>query len=97
MSQASKTLQVMIDITEHGIDHGEALEVVTDIEFLGHAHATMQLHRILADETSRLKLLGMGRSLQIELPIEDAYVPLRTTLARSLEQRGTERFGEQQQ
>ncbi|MBC8875829.1 MAG: SUMF1/EgtB/PvdO family nonheme iron enzyme [Planctomycetes bacterium] len=48
----------------------------------------------LADETSRLKMLGMGRSLQIELPIEDAYVPLRTTLARSLEQRGTERFKE---
>ncbi|MCY2996202.1 MAG: SUMF1/EgtB/PvdO family nonheme iron enzyme [Planctomycetota bacterium] len=48
----------------------------------------------LADETSRLKLLGMGRSLQIELPIDDAYVPLRTTLARSLEQRDTERFKE---
>jgi formylglycine-generating enzyme required for sulfatase activity len=42
----------------------------------------------LADETSRLKLLGLGRSLQIELPITDAYVPLRTTLTRSLEERG---------
>lgn len=48
----------------------------------------------LADDTSRLKLLGMGRSLQIELPIADAYVPLRTTLARSLEQHGLERFKE---
>ncbi|MCY2988198.1 MAG: SUMF1/EgtB/PvdO family nonheme iron enzyme [Planctomycetota bacterium] len=48
----------------------------------------------LADETSRLKLLGMGRSLQIELPINDAYVPLQTTLARSLDQRGMERYQE---
>ena len=36
----------------------------------------------------------MGRSLQVELPIEEAYVPLQTTLARSLEQRPTERYRE---
>jgi predicted NACHT family NTPase len=34
----------------------------------------------------------MGRSLQVELPIDEAYVPLQTTLARSLEQRPTERY-----
>ncbi|MDA1048967.1 MAG: SUMF1/EgtB/PvdO family nonheme iron enzyme [Planctomycetota bacterium] len=48
----------------------------------------------LADETSHLTLLGMGRSLQVELPIDEAFIPLRTTLARSLEQRETERFKE---
>ena len=34
----------------------------------------------------------MGRSLQVELPIDEAYVPLRTTLTRSMEQRKTDRF-----
>ena len=34
----------------------------------------------------------MGRSLQVELPIDEAYVPLQTTLARSLEERPTERY-----
>lgn len=37
----------------------------------------------LAEDTANLTLMGMGRSLQIELPIVEAYVPLRTTLARS--------------
>ncbi len=46
----------------------------------------------LAARTATLTLLGMGRSLQVELPIEEAYVPLQTTLARSLEQRPTERY-----
>lgn len=46
----------------------------------------------LAHETSHLTLIGMGRSLQVELPIADAYVPLRTTLARSFEQRPTSVF-----
>ena len=48
--------------------------------------------RRLAEETSCLTLIGMGRNLQIELPIADAYVPLRTTLARSMDERKTERF-----
>ncbi|MCY2977757.1 MAG: SUMF1/EgtB/PvdO family nonheme iron enzyme [Planctomycetota bacterium] len=48
----------------------------------------------LAAETSHLTLLGMGRSLQIELPIAEAFVPLRTTLSRSMEQRETGRFKE---
>ena len=41
--------------------------------------------RRLAKETESLTLLGMGRSLQIDLPIAEAFVPLRTTLARSFE------------
>jgi hypothetical protein len=47
----------------------------------------------LVGETATLRLLGMGRSLQIELPIDEAYVPLRTVLARSLQLHETERFG----
>lgn len=43
----------------------------------------------LADDTKHLTLLGMGRSLQVELPIAEAYVPLRTTLARSWEEQKT--------
>jgi formylglycine-generating enzyme required for sulfatase activity len=48
----------------------------------------------LAAKTATITLLGMGRSLQVELPIDEAYVPLRTTMARSLEQRPIDRFGE---
>jgi len=46
----------------------------------------------LTGRTACLTLLGMGRSLQVELPIDEAYVPLRTTMARSLEERPTDRF-----
>ena len=45
----------------------------------------------LEHETQHLKLLGLGRSLQVELPIAEAYIPLRTTLNRSLELRKTDR------
>ena len=45
----------------------------------------------LEHETQHLKLLGLGRSLQVELPISEAYIPLRTTLNRSLELRKTDR------
>ncbi len=48
----------------------------------------------IAAETSHLTLLGLGRSLQIDLPIDAAFIPLRTRLARSMEQRETERFKE---
>jgi formylglycine-generating enzyme required for sulfatase activity len=43
--------------------------------------------RSLEHETARLKLLGLGRGLQIEMAIEEAFVPLRTMLAGSFEQR----------
>ena len=46
----------------------------------------------LAEDCANITLLGMGRSLQVELPIAEAYVPLRTTLARSLETRATDRY-----
>ncbi|UCG12838.1 MAG: SIR2 family protein, partial [Deltaproteobacteria bacterium] len=46
----------------------------------------------LAEDCANITLLGMGRSLQVELPIAEAYVPLRTTLARSIETRATDRY-----
>ena len=45
----------------------------------------------LADSTSTIELLGLGRSLQIRLPISEAYVPLEAHLARALSERPTER------
>ncbi|MFM8289976.1 MAG: NACHT domain-containing protein, partial [Planctomycetaceae bacterium] len=45
----------------------------------------------LADSTSTIELLGLGRSLQIRLPISGAYVPLTANLARALTDRPTER------
>jgi len=46
----------------------------------------------LAEDCASITLLGMGRSLQVDLPIAEAYVPLRTTLARSMETRATDRY-----
>ena len=36
----------------------------------------------LAEETRWLRLIGLGESLQIDLEIKDAYVPLRTAVTR---------------
>ena len=46
----------------------------------------------LTEETQHLTLIGMGRSLQIELPINEAYVPLSARMARALELREKGRF-----
>jgi len=48
--------------------------------------------RRLEEHTKHLELMGLGRSLQVDLPIAEAYVPLRTTLHRSFESRETDRF-----
>jgi hypothetical protein len=45
----------------------------------------------LANDTEHLTLLGMGRSFQVELPIDEAYIPLQATAAQSLELKPTER------
>ncbi|HND53641.1 MAG TPA: SUMF1/EgtB/PvdO family nonheme iron enzyme, partial [Pirellulaceae bacterium] len=50
------------------------------VEYLAH----------LTEQTRNLQLIGMGRSLQIELPIAEAFVPLRTTMARELALRPTD-------
>jgi formylglycine-generating enzyme required for sulfatase activity len=46
----------------------------------------------LAEETSKLSLIGLGRSLQVELPIEEAYVPLKTRWTPRMKDCGSERF-----
>src|SRR6187399_215856 len=50
--QGSESLQMMVDVAEHRVDHRQPLEVVADAEFFGHAHAAVQLNRLLADEAS---------------------------------------------
>ena len=51
---------MMIDIAVQRIEHGQPLEVMADIQFLGHADATMNLHRFLADRTPGLADLHLG-------------------------------------
>ena len=46
----------------------------------------------LERHTEFMELLGLGRSLQVELPIAEAYVPLRTALHRSFEAKESDRF-----
>jgi hypothetical protein len=51
----------MVDIAEHRVDHGQALEIVPDIELVRHAHATVQLYGLLPDEAAGLADLGPSR------------------------------------
>ena len=39
-------LQVVVDVAEHGVDHRQPLEVVSDVHLVGHAHAAVELHRL---------------------------------------------------
>ena len=43
----------MIDVAVQRVDHRDALEVVAERQFVGHAHAAVDLHRVLADKTAR--------------------------------------------
>ena len=54
LSSMREALQMMIDAAVKRVDHGEALEIVADIQFVGHAHAAVHLHRALADEAAGL-------------------------------------------
>src|SRR5690349_17853993 len=44
-----KALEVEVRVAELLRDHREAAEGVADLELLAHAHAAVQLHRLLAD------------------------------------------------
>ena len=46
----------------------------------------------LETHTDTLELLGLGRSLQVALPISEAYVPLRASWHHSLEGKRTDRL-----
>ncbi|MHC4955546.1 MAG: SUMF1/EgtB/PvdO family nonheme iron enzyme [Planctomycetota bacterium] len=50
--------------------------------------------RALEAKYRNLELLGFGEQFQIKLPIDQIYVPLRTTLARSLEAKRVGKFDE---
>src|SRR5580704_17399836 len=47
-TERSVALEVMIDVAVQRVDHRDALEVVAERQFVGHAHAAVDLHRVLA-------------------------------------------------
>ena len=47
-------LQMGIAVAEHDADGGEPLEPMAHFELVGHAHAAVQLHRLLSDEAAGL-------------------------------------------
>ena len=53
--------EVMHRIAEGHVDHGQALEIVADRELVGHAHAAMQLDRLLAHEARGPADVVLGR------------------------------------
>src|SRR5436309_8335118 len=52
--------QMIGGIAELDIDRAYSLEVVADVEFIAHAHASMQLHSLLGDEARGIADLGLG-------------------------------------
>lgn len=70
-----------------GSDSGPVPKVRTKVNDCVTAYLTR-----LEQHTEFMELLGLGRSLQVELPIAEAYVPLRTTLHRSFEAKESDRF-----
>lgn len=54
-------LEMLISGAQTQFEGKQALEVVTDIELIGHAHAAVQLHSLLADIASRLPHQRLGR------------------------------------
>jgi hypothetical protein len=43
-----EAVEMMVGVTELGVDRGEPLHVMADVQLVGHAHAAMQLDRLLA-------------------------------------------------
>src|SRR6266851_4082126 len=52
--------EVVVGVAEQRVDHGDALEVMADLVFVGHADAAMELDRLLADELARAAALHLG-------------------------------------
>ena len=48
--ERAESLQMEVCIAEQGVDNGQTLEVVANVQLFGHAHATVQLHGILANK-----------------------------------------------
>jgi hypothetical protein len=55
------TLQVRVAVAEHQLSGGESLEQVADFQLVRHAHAAVQLHRLLPDEPACLTDHRLGR------------------------------------
>src|ERR1700686_3359398 len=53
--------KVVVGVAKGVLDHGQPLEVVTDLGLLGHADAAVKLDRLLADEFQRLADLHFRR------------------------------------
>jgi len=56
--------------------------------------AIIEYLRRLEAATSKLQLLGLGQGVQIELPIQQAYIPLNVVVARDLKNEQQFRFDE---
>src|SRR5580704_7761137 len=59
-AHAGERGEMMVGVAEQGVDHGDALEVVTDLILHGHANAAMELDRALADKAARAADLDLG-------------------------------------
>ena len=51
---------VMGAVAEQGVDRQQPLEIGTDVELLGDAHAAVELHGLFGDEARALSDLGLG-------------------------------------
>src|SRR4029434_8306682 len=60
-SQAAEALQMEVDVAERRIERCQPLEIVTDRELVCHTHSSVQLHRVLPDESSGLADLHFER------------------------------------
>src|SRR5436189_2803874 len=58
-AEGRKTREVMVGIAELLADHRQATERVRDLELLAHAHAAVQLDRLLADVAARIRDLDL--------------------------------------
>src|SRR5436305_13769080 len=47
-------------IAELDVDGRNSLEVMADVQFVGHAHAAMKLHRLVSDEPAGIADLRLG-------------------------------------
>jgi hypothetical protein len=56
--------------------------------------AILEYLRRLELATSKLQLIGLGQSVQIELPIQQAYIPLNVVVARDLKNEAQFHFDE---
>ena len=48
-----------VRVAKQRVDNGQALEVMTNVQLFGHAHAAVQLHSVLAHELTGLTNLNL--------------------------------------